>query len=126
MQAIIVLFFVIPFFLVVFGNAAGELLHMLWVVIKTVFITAFAVGVIVALVLLRERIVRWYYLLTPHPAQQMVDAAIYNGREFDGKAFADIMRPMPGGRIEKEVRAEQARALVAKANAHADRMRREA
>ena len=69
---------------------------------------------------------RWYYFLTPHPAQSMVEATMERGVELDGKAFADIMRPMPGGRIEKDVRAEQARKLAEKANHYAEAMRAEA
>ncbi|MGO8754651.1 MAG: hypothetical protein ACLQHK_05415 [Gallionellaceae bacterium] len=74
----------------------------------------------------REIIMRWYYLLTPHPAESMVEAAMHSGVNLDGKAFADIMRPMPGGRIEKEVRAQQARKLAEKAHRYAETMRAEA
>jgi hypothetical protein len=75
---------------------------------------------------MRETIMRWYYFLTPHPATGMVEATMHRGVELDGKAFADIMRPMPGGRIEKEVRAQQAHALAAKAHQYAEKMRAEA
>jgi len=74
----------------------------------------------------REQIARWYYFLTPHPAEGMVVRAIRAGAEVDGKAFAEIMRPMPGGRIEKEVRAEQARNLAERAERHASVIRAEA
>ena len=71
-------------------------------------------------------ILRWYYYLTPHPAEGMVNAAIESGHELDGKAFANIMRPVPGGRIEKQVRAEQARNLAQRAQHHAAASRVEA
>ena len=93
-----------------------------WFWIKVTFWGAIAAW----LFSMRETFMRWYYLLTPHPATAMVEAAIHRGVELDGKAFADIMRPMPGGRIEKEVRAQQAHALAAKAHQYAEKMRAEA
>jgi len=93
-----------------------------WLGIKLLFWGAIAAW----LFSMREIIMRWYYFLTPHPAQTMVDAAIHSGVELDGKAFADIMRPIPGGRIEKEVRAEQASKLTEKAHRYAEEMRVEA
>lgn len=93
-----------------------------WLGIKLLFWGAIAAW----LFSMREIIMRWYYFLTPHPAESMVEAAIHSGVELDGKAFADIMRPMPGGRIEKEVRAEQARKLTEKAHRYAETMRVEA
>ncbi len=93
-----------------------------WLWIKLLFWGAVAVW----LFSMREIVMRWYYLLTPHPAQSMVEATMHRGVELDGKAFADIMRPMPGGRIEKEVRAEQARQLAEKAHRYAETMRAEA
>lgn len=93
-----------------------------WSGIKLLFWGAIALW----LFSMRETFMRWYYFLTPHPAQSMVEATMERGVELDGKAFADIMRPMPGGRIEKEVRAEQARKLAEKANHYAEAMRAEA
>lgn len=74
----------------------------------------------------REIIMRWYYFLTPHPAKAMVEASMHRGVELDGKAFADIMRPVPGGRIEQKVREEQARKLAEKAHRYTEAMRAEA
>jgi hypothetical protein len=74
----------------------------------------------------REIVMRWYYFLTPHPAQAMVEASMHNGVELDGRVFADIMRPIPGGRIEKEVRGQQARKLAERAHRYAEAMRAEA
>ncbi|TAL00089.1 MAG: hypothetical protein EPO08_14760 [Rhodospirillaceae bacterium] len=93
-----------------------------WFYIKLTFWSAIALG----LFLKRGIFMRWYYFLTPHPAQSMVDAAIDGRAELDGKAFAEIMRPIPGGRIEKEVRAAQARALSEKAHRYAEEIRIEA
>lgn len=74
----------------------------------------------------REMFMRWYYYLTPHPAEDMVDAAMNRGAGLDGKVFAEIMRPIPSGRIEKEVRAEQARKLAERAHRYAEDIRAEA
>jgi hypothetical protein len=93
-----------------------------WSGIKILFWIAIAAW----LFSMRETFARWYYSLTPHPAQSMVEATMHRGVELDGKAFAEIMRPMPGGRIEKEVRAQQARNLAEKAHRYAETMRVEA
>ena len=93
-----------------------------WFTIKLVFWGAIAAW----LFSMRETFARWYYSLTPHPAQSMVEASMHRGVEIDGQAFAEIMRPMPGGRIEKEVRAQQARNLAEKAHRYATEMRAEA
>lgn len=93
-----------------------------WLGIKLLFWGAIAAW----LFSMRETIMRWYYFLTPHPAEAMVEAAMHRGVELDGKAFADIMRPVPGGRIEKEVRSKQALTLAEKAHRYAETMRAEA
>ncbi len=93
-----------------------------WFGIKLLFWGAIAAW----LFSIRETIMRWYYFLTPHPATGMVETAMHSGVELDGKAFAEIMRPIPGGRIEKEVRAEQARALAGRAHRYAETIRAEA
>jgi hypothetical protein len=100
----------------------GSFFSTIWLLIKL----AFWGGIAAWLFSKREIIARWYYSLTPHPATAMVEAAIERGVELDGQAFADLMRPMPGGAIEKQVRAEQARKLTGRAQAHADRLRTEA
>lgn len=94
----------------------------IWTGIKILFFGAIAVW----LFSMRETFMRWYYLFTPHPATSMVETAMHTGAELDGKAFAEIMRPMPGGRIEKEVRADQARKLAERAHRYAESMRAEA
>lgn len=68
----------------------------------------------------REIILGWYYALKPHPADDMVHQRVSGGGELDGQLFAEIMRPVPGGRIEQRVRAEQARRLAAMARAAAE------
>lgn len=93
-----------------------------WRWIKLIFWGAIAAW----LFSMRETIMRWYYFLTPHPAEAMVEAAMHRSVELDGKAFADIMRPVPGGRIEKEVRSKQALILAEKAHRYAESMRAEA
>jgi hypothetical protein len=93
-----------------------------WTLIQILFWGAIAFW----LFSIRETIMRWYYMLTPHPATGMVESAMHTGAELDGKAFAEIMRPIPGGRIEKEVRADQARKLAERAHRYAESMRVEA
>lgn len=82
---------------------------------------------VIALILIAkwETFVRWYYILTPHPAADMVDAAVAGGA-IDGKVFADLMRPVPGNRIERQVRTEQARRLETLARETEAQLRRRA
>jgi len=104
------------------GGDIGQGLVVLW----HLFEIGFLIWVAYFLFSKRETIARWYYFLAPHPATAMVEASIERGVELDGQAFADLMRPVPGGRIEKEVRAEQARRLCERAQQHAERLRAEA
>ena len=66
----------------------------------------------------REAILRWFYGLQPHPATTMVDRAVYAGAEIDGDLYERVLHPVPGGRIEKEVRSRQARDLTARLREH--------
>ncbi len=102
--------------------ASKQFWSSVWGGIKFLFWCAIAIW----LFSIRETLARWYYSLTPHPAESMVEATMHRGAQLDGKAFAEIMRPMPGGRIEKEVRAQQARKLAEKAHRYAEAMRVEA
>ena len=68
----------------------------------------------------REALLGWCYSLTPHPATDMVEERISGGGELDGKLFAEIMRAVPGNRIEQRVRAEQAQRLAQAARAVAE------
>jgi hypothetical protein len=70
-------------------------------------------------------VMRAYYYLTPHPAKEIVSEAIA-GEKLDGKVFAEIMRPVPGGEIEKAVRTEQALRLAEKARRYSASVRAEA
>lgn len=73
-----------------------------------------------------ETLIRWYYQLTPHPAADMVHAAVSAGVALDGETFSEILRPIPGGRIEREVRAKQAAELAAMARRGAEELERRA
>jgi hypothetical protein len=73
----------------------------------------------------REMLLRWYYGLKPHPATDIVESRIHGGGPIDGALFAEIMRPVPGGRIEKRIRAEQASKLAAMAREAAEARLRE-
>lgn len=93
-----------------------------------VFIFHLALIIVPAFVIYKnwETFVRWYYLLTPHPASKMVRTAVRAGVEIDGDAFNEILRPAPGGRIEKEVRAEQAAKLAELAHQNTAELQRRA
>ncbi len=133
MQVLFVLFLGFVIVNIIGSGDFATGLHRIWVVIGI----ALAVGLAIFLLLngrkiavlfatIVERIARLYYSLTPHPAKSMVETAMHTGAELDGKTFAEIMRPMPGGKIEKEVREEQARKLTEKAYRYAESMRAEA
>ena len=70
--------------------------------------------------------VRWYFLLTPHPATKMVHSAVNSGAELDSEAFKQALQSVPGGRIKKEVREEQAAELAALARQNTAELRRKA
>ena len=73
----------------------------------------------------RDAIARWYYALKPHPATSMVERAVYNGAEIDGELYERILRPVPGGRIEREVRGKQAQDLTSQLRTHEAALRSE-
>lgn len=72
-----------------------------------------------------EMLLRWYYSLRPHPATSIVESAIYSGREIDGDLYERILRPVPGSRIEKQVRAGQAQDLTSQLRTHEAALRSE-
>lgn len=73
----------------------------------------------------RDPIARWYYGLKPHPAKQMVERALYQGSEIDGRIYAQILEPVPGSPIERQVRANQADALTRRLRQHEAALRSE-
>jgi len=90
------------------------------------FIQLIAVAALLVWLLTKwQTFVRWYYLLTPHPARSLVYTAV-SGGEIDGKLFAQILRPVPGNRIEREVRARQAQELERLARQTESMLRRRA
>jgi hypothetical protein len=72
-----------------------------------------------------EMLLGWYYGLKPHPARDLVERRINGGGAIDGPLFAEILRQIPGSRIEQRVRAEQARQLTAMARVAAETRLRE-
>lgn len=60
----------------------------------------------------RERLLYWYYSLTPHPAADTVHGAIQSGRELDGDAFAWLAKNRGDTAVERRVRDDQARQLT--------------
>jgi hypothetical protein len=66
----------------------------------------------------RESIARWYYSLKPHPAAGMVDQAISRGANIDGDLYEQVLRPVPGSRVERDVRREQADELTRRLREH--------
>jgi hypothetical protein len=97
-----------------------------WTIIKMIFWIAVLGSIAIWLIRRWETFARWYYMLTPHPAAGMVNHAMSTGAPIDGEAFASIMWPVPGGRVEKKVRAAQAQDLAARAARHTERMTAEA
>lgn len=60
----------------------------------------------------REKLLYWYYSLTPHPASSMVHQAITSGTELDGAAFGRVAVSDSDNSIERRVRMDQARRLT--------------
>lgn len=96
-----------------------------WSTIKTLFWLIVCGSIGVWLLRHWEMFVRWYYELTPHPATDIVNSAVAGGM-IDGNVFSKIMAPVPGNRIEREVRAEQARKLAELAHETEAALRRRA
>jgi hypothetical protein len=66
----------------------------------------------------REAILTRYYTLTPHPARRVVNDAIQSGAPIDGALYAEVTEPVFGGRIESQVRTQQALVLTSRLRAH--------
>ena len=66
----------------------------------------------------RDAIARFFYSLKPHPATNIVNRALYSGDGIDGEIYAQILSPVPGGKIEREVRGEQAGELTRRLREH--------
>jgi len=66
----------------------------------------------------RTWIMRWYYLLTPHPAAGVINQAIRTNAPIDGATLAALARQPAHNAVERDVRAEQAHALTERARAH--------
>lgn len=73
----------------------------------------------------REKLLYWFYSLTPHPATEMVDQAITHGAELDGDAFARATVIMADNSIERSVREAQARQLTQRWRNHEHALRSE-
>lgn len=94
----------------------------LWLKIKLAFLLAAGLW----LATKWETFVRWYYELTPHPAADMIHAAINGGVELDGEVFGEVLKAVPGGSIEQQVRRKQAERLTALMRESNDSLRRKA
>lgn len=73
----------------------------------------------------REKVLYWYYSLTPHPATNMVDQAINSGFKLDGDAFARAAVITADNTIERSVREAQARRLTERWRDHEQALRSE-
>lgn len=92
--------------------------------IYTLFFGLFAL-VVVALVAVydwREVPLRWFYSLTPHPAEPAIRSALAAGTILDGRQLATILGEAPAdNRILRAVRDKQALALIAEMQAVTNR-----
>lgn len=75
---------------------------------------------------LYEPALRAYYHLTPHPAAEAIEEAIYGGEQLDASIASALRSVGPtGDRIYDEVLAEQARSLATRAHDTRARLARE-
>ena len=93
---------------------AREFQNDFWRVVKLILFGLLLFWIISA----REAIARFYYSLMPHPATSMVERALYADVAIDGKIYAQILSPVPGGKIEMEVRGKQADELTRRLRKH--------
>lgn len=69
---------------------------------------------------------RWWYHLTPHPAERAVVQATFNGAELDAETVASLGRPVSSGDpFRDEVLTEQARELTRRWRANEARLAEE-
>ncbi len=73
----------------------------------------------------REKILYWYYSLTPHPAAALVNGAIDSGTELDAERFGRLAKIRGDNPVEKRVRADQVRALTDRWRKHERALRSE-
>jgi hypothetical protein len=92
-----------------------------WVFVRLLFFVAAGVWLFTK----RNTILRWYYMMTPHPATDLVERIISGGAALDGRVFADINRDIPGNPVQQEVWAAQARELAGRVRHHAERTARD-
>jgi len=87
-----------------------------WKSIKLVFFAAIGLQTVYLLILYRVAIARLYYFaFHPHPAEQIVRAALRTGTVLDGRALARALGEVPpGNSIFRKVRIEQGEVLVAR------------
>jgi hypothetical protein len=73
----------------------------------------------------RNRILRWYYSLTPHPAASVVYDAMNSGSAYNSARLADALNIRPANPIEREVRLDQAADILRtmRDRAESDRVR---
>ncbi|HEX3651858.1 MAG TPA: hypothetical protein VHU18_03445 [Rhizomicrobium sp.] len=74
----------------------------------------------------RERLMRLYYSLTPHPASAVLSQALTTNSPLNEHSFEAAMRDLPTNRYEREVRHRQADKLKRRATEHASALRKEA
>jgi hypothetical protein len=66
-----------------------------------------------------QTVLRWYYLLTPHPAGRHVDEALLGGGQLDADAFAAALRDNVGtNEFERAARAQQVEQMTARWRSH--------
>lgn len=109
--ALMLIIVTVWFWKYLFQNAAvGSVTVGLWfmIMISGSMGIVFALGLFGwAIYLRREVFLRWYYLLTPHPAAKLVDRVLQNGEALDADAFAEAIRASGENPTQRAVQAEQ-------------------
>lgn len=84
-------------------------------------------GLLVWAFVRREEIAIWFHSLTPHPATNLVEAAIHSGAQIDASLYHIVADQTAGwvSNAEQQVRARQANALTAKLRTHERALRAE-
>ena len=112
------------------GNPVVDAQHQLEF-IKSIFAMIWLIIKLIILGLLgwwlwtkRLAIAEWFYSLSPHPATNMVDAAITCGEPIDGALYVAIHRPRFSNRAQNAARTRQAQELIGRLRSHEEALRR--
>lgn len=93
------------------SKSIGTVSFSLWVLFFISGTASWLIGFLIfgwTAYLQREWLLSWYYSLTPHPAERIVDRALNKAGSLDINAFADAIRETNGeNEYERAARAKQ-------------------